>query len=153
MKNIISLTMIALAVMASGAVSAKEAILKIPSIAERNGVEIVEITKDNSYIIGIEDGDEISSAVLASGISDGGGKACIVAFNDVKSAKMMYERLWKNYEFPACDSDDKMVFVKYGTIVAYFKGKAGEIEAHVRSFTSTFGIESMKIIKNRAKSG
>lgn len=153
MKNILSLALIALAIAAPRLGGADELMMTIQSISERENVEITEITRERSYVLGLDekDFDGVLSAAVASGICDNGGTSCIIVSDSPRRSREIYAMMWKNYEFPACDDDDKIIFIRSGAIVAYFKGKAGEIEAHTRSFGNAFDVESMKIIKNKAK--
>lgn len=116
-------------------------------------IEISDVTSENAYVIGLSEDDfeKISSAAYYTCLTTGGECGCVICFSDSKSAAKIYNSLWKNYEFPACDGADKMIFLKSGTYVAFFKGDSENTDAKCRAFGDGFGAEAMKIIKNPAK--
>lgn len=153
MKSIISLVLLVLSLAGAKNDTARDALINIMNSVGCDGEEItiVDVTDDNCYVISLDEEDfsSVRSAAVASS-ADGSRKAVVFA-SDKKAARALYDKMWKNFEFPACDASDAIVFLKCGDAVAFFKGSDVDVEAYSRAFGDSFGAEAMKIIKNPAK--
>ena len=153
MKTIISAILLILSLAGAGGVTAREALIGVMNSVGCDGeqIAVVDVTAENSYVLGLDesDFDNVASAALAT-CADGGRKAVIFA-SDKKSARALYDKMWKNFEFPACDPSDAIIFLRSGDKVAFFKGSDVDVEAHSRAFCDAFGAEAMKMMKNPAK--
>ena len=153
MKTVLSLILLALSLSGAGGVTAREALISVMNSVGCDGeqITVVDVTAENSYVLGLDesDFDGIASSALAT-CADGGRKAVIYA-SDKKAARALYDKMWKNFEFPACDVSDAIIFLRSGDKIAFFKGSDADIEAHSRAFCDAFGAEAMKLMKNPAK--
>ena len=153
MKTVLSLILLAFSLTAAGGGTARDALISVMNSVGCDGeqITVVDVTAENSYVLGLDedDFDIIASAALASS-ADGGRKAVIHA-SDKKSARRIYDKMWKSFEFPACDASDAIIFLKSGDKIAFFKGSDADVEAHSRAFCDAFGAEAMKLMKNPAK--
>ena len=153
MKSIISMVLLVLSIAGAKNDSARDALTDIMNSVgcDCERMEIVDVTADNCYVLALDEEDFVSvrSAAVASG-NDGSRRALIFA-SDKKAARRLYDSMWKNFEFPACDISEAIVFLRFGDAVAFFKGSDTDVEAYCRAFGEAFGAEAMKIIKNPAK--
>ena len=116
-------------------------------------VEIAEVNAGCCYALGLDEDDfsrVLSAAMTVENSTDGSAKAVIVT-DGKKSAKALYDKMWKNYEFAACDNAERIVFVNSGSAVAFFKGGGENVDAYCRAFGDLFGIRGLKLLKNTAK--
>lgn len=153
MKTVLSLILLAFSIMGASVGTARDALIGTLNSVGCDGeqTEIVAVTAENSYVLGLDESDfeNIASAALASS-ADGGRKAVIFA-SDKKTARKIYDKLWKNFEFPACDASDAIIFLRSGDKIAFFKGGDADVEAYSRAFCDALGAEAMKMLKNPAK--
>ena len=154
MKTVIAAFLAAVSV-GSAASNAGDALTAVLNAVGNDceNVGIVEVDASNAFVLGLDedDFDNILSAVATVEASaDGSAKALVVA-SGKSDAKKIYEKMWKNYEFPACDNADKIIFLRYGDVVAFFKGTSANVDAYARAFGDVYGAEAMKILKNPAK--
>lgn len=153
MKTIISAILLALSLTTAGGGTAREALIGVMNSVGCDGeqINIVDVTAENSYALGLDesDFDNVASAALAT-CADGSRKAVIFA-SDKKAARALYDKMWKNFEFPACDPSDAIIFLRSGDKVAVFKGSDVDVEAFSRAFCDAFGAEAMKMLKNPTK--
>ncbi len=155
MKTAIALLFVALSVNGGVNMSAKDALITILNNVGNDGeiVETVDIGADDAFVLGLEEGDfdfVNSAAMTLEASADGSAKTLIVAAGK-KDAKKIYEKMWENYEFPACDNAEKIIFLRSGNVIASFKGKSENVDAYARAFGDIYGAEAMKILKNPAK--
>ena len=155
MKILISVTLAAMMASPVGAASAKDALIGIMNAVGNDceNIEITEIPDDSLFLIGLdeEDADGVLSAAMTLETSEDGSAKWIILCESGKAAKKIYGKLWKSYEFPACDNAEKAVFLKAGRAVAFFKGTGEAVGAYSRAFGDAFGAEGVKILKNPAK--
>lgn len=153
MKSIISALLLVLSLAGAKYGAARDALLNIMNSVGCDGeqITVADVTADNCYVLALDEGDfsSVRSAAVASG-NDGSRSALIFA-SDKKAARRLYDTMWKNFEFPACDASEAIAFLKSGDSVAFFKGSVKDVEAYCRAYGEAFGAEAMKMIKNPAK--
>ena len=157
MKLLISGALVSLALLYQAAPTAREALVMVMNSVGNDceQTEIAEVVSDGCYALGIEEDDfscVVSAAMTLENSTDGSAKAVVIT-DGKKSAKALYEKMWRNYEFAACDNAERIVFINSGSAVAFFKGKTENVDAYCRAFGDLFGIKSLKILKNPAKYG
>ena len=153
MRSIISAVLLVLSLSGARYDTARDALVGIMNSVGCDGeqIEIVDVNADNSYVLALDEDDfsSVRSAAVASG-GDGSRKAVVFA-SDKRAARGIYDKMWKNFEFPACDASEAIIFLRCGDAVAFFKGSDADVEAYSRAFGDAFGAEAMKILKNPAK--
>lgn len=153
MKTILSLLLLALSLSGAEPKTAREALIGVLNSVGCDGeqTEIVDVTAENSYVLGFDEDDfaVVTSAASVHGAS--GDRMALIICADKKAARALYDKMWKNFEFPACDESEKIIFLKSGDKVAFFKGGDVDTEAFSRAFCDAFGAEAMKMLKNPAK--
>jgi len=155
MKTALALLLISLSVSGNADINARDALIEIMNNVGNDGetVDIIDVGEDDAFVLGLEAGDfELieSAAMTLEASADGSAKTLIVA-SGRKDAKKLYEKMWKNYEFPACDNAEKIIFLKSGNVIASFKGKGENVDSYARAYGDFYGAEAMKILKNPAK--
>jgi|GEM_PF-1449061 len=155
MKTIIAGIIAAAALVGNTSPSASDALTMVMNAVGNDceRVQIAQVSADECYSLGLCEDDfssVISAAMTIENDADGSAKAVIIT-DGKKSAKALFEKMWKNYEFAACDNAKRIVFICSGSAVAYFKGDTENVDAYSRAFGDLFGIKGLKIIKNTAK--
>ena len=153
MRSIISALLLVLSLVGARSGSARDALISIMNSVGCDGeqIAVVDVTTENCYVLALDEEDfaSVRSAAVASG-GDGSRNALIFA-SDKMAARRLYDAMWKNFEFPACDASEAIAFLKSGDSVAFFKGSDEDVEAYCRAYGDAFGAEAMKMIKNPAK--
>lgn len=154
MKTALAAFLAALSV-GGAAISAGDALTAVLNAVGNDceNVGIVEVGAENAFMIGLDEGDfadVLSAAATVEASADGSAKTLLIASGKSGAGKI-YEKMWKNYEFPACDNADKIIFLRFGDVVASFKGTSANVDAYARAFGDVYGAEAMKILKNPAK--
>lgn len=154
MKTILTLMMIFSLAVGNNAENAHSALMRIENDAgfAAANVEIVDVGSDNAYLLGLCASDvSVLSSASASFEDGNGGVYCFAFADSSKNAKIIFDKIWKNFEFPACDNAEKAVILTSGKTVALFKGDSAKVEALARIYGKHFGVGGMKIVKNSSK--
>ena len=154
MKTILTLLMMVSLAVGNNADNARETLMRIENeagIAEN--AEFIDVGSDNSYLLGLGASDVSALSSASASFEEGnGGFYCIAFADSSKNAKVIFDKIWKNFEFPACDNAEKAVILTSGKTVALFKGDSAKVEALARIYGKLFGVGGMKIVKNPSKS-
>ena len=153
MKTILALLMIVSLAVGNNGENAREALMRVKNEAGIAGnVEFVDVGPDNSYLLGLSASDVSALSSASALFEEGNGNFyCIAMADSSKNAKMIFDKIWKNFEFPACDNAEKAVILTSGKTVALFKGDSAKVEALARIYGKLFGVGGMKIVKNPSK--
>jgi len=153
MKTILTLVMIVSMAVGNNAGDAREALVRIENEAGAAvNSEIVDVGTDNAYLLGLSASDVSALTSASASFGDGNGGIYCLAFADsAKNAKIIFDKIWKNFEFPACDNAEKAVILTSGKTVAVFKGDSVKVETLARIYGKHFGVGGMKIMKNPSK--
>lgn len=154
MKTLLTLVMMASLAVGNNIENSRNALMIIENEAGfvSGNVEIIDVGSDNAYLLGLSASDISALSSASASFEEGsGGVYCFAFAENSKNAKTVFDKIWKNFEFPACDNAEKAVILTSGKTVAIFKGDSSNVDALARIYGKHFGVGGMKVVKNPSK--